>query len=232
MMWLVLPRIPSPSLVRLPHRTPPTRDGAIFDPWARVMNKLFLKEAPKEVERFQWLHFATLTPKAKLIAVSSPMQAVIVASATTVHTEQTLKAIETGYKDEGKLAGMTHVNTHTYAYHRAARWRSSSGFRMIAAGQEDTTETFWHAQESRRRHARPQLSLVNLYKPTGIRREIPPDYCGRFREAFFVVETNEFTACCVDDTEPTTEPAGAVNAVNAVKDRLRAAGEPDNGKQD
>lgn len=55
-------------------------------------------------------------------------------------------------------------------------------------------------------------NLVNIYEPTGIRREIPPHYYGRFREAF-ITEANEFTACCLDDTEPPFRLEGAVNAV-------------------
>ena len=58
----------------------------------------------------------------------------------------------------------------------------------------------------------PQTNLVNIYESTGIRREIPPNYYGRFREAF-ITEANEFTACCLDNTEAPMRLEGAVNAV-------------------
>lgn len=82
---------------------------------------------------------------------------------------------------------------------------------MMAAGQEDTTEIFGTSGKVAV-NTQPQLNLVNLYEPTGIRREIPPDYYGRFREAF-ITEANEFTACCLNNTEPPMKLAGAVNAV-------------------
>jgi myo-inositol 2-dehydrogenase/D-chiro-inositol 1-dehydrogenase len=83
--------------------------------------------------------------------------------------------------------------------------------RMMAAGQEDTTEIFG-TDGKIAVNTQPQLNLVNLYEPTGIRREIPADYYGRFREAF-ITEANEFTACCLDNTQPPMKLEGAVNAV-------------------
>lgn len=82
---------------------------------------------------------------------------------------------------------------------------------MMAAGQEDTTEIFGTSGKIAV-NTQPQLNLVNLYEPTGIRREIPPDYYGRFREAF-ITEANEFTACCLNNTAPPMKLVGAVNAV-------------------
>lgn len=58
----------------------------------------------------------------------------------------------------------------------------------------------------------PVGTLVNIYEPSGIRREIPQDYYGRFREAF-ITEANEFTACCLDNTEVPLRLEGAVAAV-------------------
>jgi myo-inositol 2-dehydrogenase / D-chiro-inositol 1-dehydrogenase len=83
--------------------------------------------------------------------------------------------------------------------------------RMMAAGQEDTTEIFG-TEGKIAINTQPQLNLVNLYEPTGIRREIPADYYGRFREAF-ITEANEFTACCLDNTPPPMKLEGAVSAV-------------------
>ncbi|KAI1340555.1 putative oxidoreductase [Xylariaceae sp. FL0016] len=83
--------------------------------------------------------------------------------------------------------------------------------RMMAAGQEDMTEIFG-TEGKIAINTQPQLNLVNMYESTGIRREIPPDYYGRFREAF-VTEANEFTACCLDNTPPPMKLEGAVSAV-------------------
>ena len=55
-------------------------------------------------------------------------------------------------------------------------------------------------------------NLVNIYESSGVRREIPPHYYGRFRDAF-ITEANEFTACCLDDTPAPMKLEGAVNAV-------------------
>lgn len=82
---------------------------------------------------------------------------------------------------------------------------------MMAAGQEDTTEIFGTAGKISI-NSQPQLNLVSLYEPTGIRREVPQDYYGRFREAF-IEEANEFTACCLNNTAPPFKLEGAVNAV-------------------
>lgn len=71
---------------------------------------------------------------------------------------------------------------------------------MMAAGQEDCTEIL--GTESRIAiNTQPRLNLVNLSEATGIRREIPADYYGRFPEAF-ITEASEFTASCLDHTPP------------------------------
>jgi len=82
---------------------------------------------------------------------------------------------------------------------------------MMAAGQEDCTEIFG-TNGKVAVNTQPQLNLVNLYESTGIRREIPPDYYGRFREAF-ITEANEFTASCLDNTAPPLRLDSAVRAV-------------------
>lgn len=83
--------------------------------------------------------------------------------------------------------------------------------RMMAAGQEDTSEIIG-TQGKLSINMQPQTNLVNIYEATGVRREIPPHYYGRFRDAF-IQEANEFTACCLDNTEPPMRLEGAVNAV-------------------
>jgi len=83
--------------------------------------------------------------------------------------------------------------------------------RMMAAGQEDSTE-ITGTKGKLAINTQPQTNLVHIYEPSGIRREIPPHYYGRFRDAF-INEANEFTACCLDDTPPPMKLEGAVNAV-------------------
>ncbi|KAJ9191992.1 hypothetical protein DTO164E3_8563 [Paecilomyces variotii] len=83
--------------------------------------------------------------------------------------------------------------------------------RMMAAGQEDSTEITGTAGKLAV-NTQPAANLVNIYEPTGIRREIPPHYYGRFRDAF-ITEANEFTASCLDNTPPPMKLEGAVAAV-------------------
>jgi myo-inositol 2-dehydrogenase / D-chiro-inositol 1-dehydrogenase len=83
--------------------------------------------------------------------------------------------------------------------------------RMMAAGQEDSTE-ITGTEGKLAVNTQPMSNLVSIYEPSGIRREIPPHYYGRFREAF-ITEANEFTACCLDNTEPPFRLEGAVAAV-------------------
>ena len=83
--------------------------------------------------------------------------------------------------------------------------------RMMAAGQEDVTEVTGTAGKVSI-NAQPQKNLVSIYEKSGIRREIPQDYYGRFRDAF-IAEANEFTACCLDDGEVPMRLETAVEAV-------------------
>jgi len=83
--------------------------------------------------------------------------------------------------------------------------------RMMAAGQMDCTEVFGTNGQIAV-NTQPQSNLVNLFESTGVRREIPPDYYGRFREAF-ITEANEFTAACLDNLPPPMSLEGAVKAV-------------------
>ncbi|KAJ9649439.1 hypothetical protein H2201_004976 [Coniosporium apollinis] len=83
--------------------------------------------------------------------------------------------------------------------------------RMMAAGQHDMTEIIG-TEGKLSVNANPMGSLVEMSEASGIRREIPPHYYGRFREAF-VTEANEFTAACLDDTKLPFKLSGAVQAV-------------------
>lgn len=81
----------------------------------------------------------------------------------------------------------------------------------MAAGQEDSTEIFG-TDGKIAVNTQPQLNLVNIYESVGIRREIPADYYGRFRDAF-ITEANEFTECCLDNAPLPMRLEGAVSAV-------------------
>ena len=83
--------------------------------------------------------------------------------------------------------------------------------RMMAAGQEDSTE-ITGTEGKLAVNTQPASNLVNIYDATGIRREIPPNYYRRYREAF-ITEANEFTASCLDNTDAPMRLEGAVNAV-------------------
>lgn len=58
--------------------------------------------------------------------------------------------------------------------------------RMMAHGQEDTTEVIG-TEGKLVVNGNPQANLVNTYTTTGINREIPPHYYGRFEHAFVLV---------------------------------------------
>jgi len=58
----------------------------------------------------------------------------------------------------------------------------------------------------------PQADFVNTYTSTGINREVPPHYYGRFEHAF-VKEANEWTSACLDDTKLPMKLSGALRAV-------------------
>ncbi|PYH43515.1 putative NAD binding Rossmann fold oxidoreductase [Aspergillus saccharolyticus JOP 1030-1] len=84
--------------------------------------------------------------------------------------------------------------------------------RMMPHGQEDTTEVIG-TEGKLSVNINPQRDFVNYYHPGGITREVPPNFVGRFGEAF-VREANEFTAACL---EGTALPVRLGNAVKAVE---------------
>jgi myo-inositol 2-dehydrogenase / D-chiro-inositol 1-dehydrogenase len=97
------------------------------------------------------------------------------------------------------------------------------GSRMMAAGQHDMTEVIGTEGKFVVNGA-PQRNLVEVHEATGVRKEIPSDYFGRFHEAF-VTEANEFTECCLDDKPLPFELEGAVQAVKigcALQESLRS----------
>ncbi|USW48389.1 hypothetical protein Slin15195_G017080 [Septoria linicola] len=83
--------------------------------------------------------------------------------------------------------------------------------RMMAAGQQDTTEIIGtHGKIVV--NGNPQQNLVELHESSGIRKEVPQTYYDRFEQAF-VTESNEFTECILDGKKPPFQLAGAISAV-------------------
>ncbi|OGM39876.1 NAD-binding Rossmann fold oxidoreductase family protein [Aspergillus bombycis] len=107
------------------------------------------------------------------------------------------------HNDRDNAVGLVEFHNGKIAYFYASR--------MMAAGQEDTTEVIG-TQGKLAVNTQPALNLVNIYDSTGIRREIPQHYYDRFEYAF-VTEANEFTACCLENTPVPLRLDGAVQAV-------------------
>ncbi|KAL3429880.1 NAD(P)-binding protein [Aspergillus tetrazonus] len=84
--------------------------------------------------------------------------------------------------------------------------------RMMAAGQEDTTEIICE-KGSVRVNMQVRKKHVEIQDSLGARRELPQHYYERFREAF-ITEANEFTACCLDDIPPPISLQSSVKAVS------------------
>ncbi|KAF4345992.1 myo-inositol 2-dehydrogenase [Fusarium beomiforme] len=83
--------------------------------------------------------------------------------------------------------------------------------RMMAAGQHDMTEIIG-TEGKIAINSNPIGNLVEMHEATGIRRQIPGDYYGRFEHAF-VQEAHEFTAAVLDNTKLPFKLTGAVQAV-------------------
>lgn len=69
--------------------------------------------------------------------------------------------------------------------------------RMMAAGQEDTTELICE-KGSVRVNMQPRKNHVEIHDSQGSRQQLPQHYYERFGEAF-VTEAREFTECCLDN---------------------------------
>ncbi|CAI7613908.1 hypothetical protein PCG10_004570 [Penicillium crustosum] len=108
------------------------------------------------------------------------------------------------HNDRDNAVGLVEFYDGRIAYFYASR--------MMAAGQEDTTEIIG-TKGKLAVNTQPALNHVNIYDESGIRREIPQNYYDRFEYAF-VTEANEFSAACLDNT---ALPLDLNNAVKAVK---------------
>lgn len=91
--------------------------------------------------------------------------------------------------------------------------------RMMAAGQEDTTEIIG-TKGKLTVNANPQLNLVEHHGAEGVRREVAGTYYERFEEAF-VREAGEWTDGCLDGGE---EVMGAGEGLEGAVEAVRVAG--------
>ncbi|BCR88430.1 putative NAD binding Rossmann fold oxidoreductase [Aspergillus chevalieri] len=107
------------------------------------------------------------------------------------------------HNDRDNAVGLVEFHNGKMAYFYASR--------MMAAGQEDTTEIIG-TKGKVTVNAQPQINLVNTYDNGGVHREIPQNYYDRFEYAF-VTEANEFTASCLEDKPVPLKLEGAVQAV-------------------
>lgn len=107
------------------------------------------------------------------------------------------------HNDRDNAVGLVEFYNGTMAYFYASR--------MMAAGQEDTTEIVGTSGKLAV-NSQPAINHVHIYDGSGVRREIPQHYYDRFEYAF-VTESNEFTAAVLDNTELPLKLEGAVQAV-------------------
>ncbi|KAJ6002455.1 hypothetical protein N7451_005002 [Penicillium sp. IBT 35674x] len=107
------------------------------------------------------------------------------------------------HNDRDNAVGLVEFFDGKIAYFYASR--------MMAAGQEDTTEIIG-TKGKVAVNVVPQMNLVQLSDEQGVRREIPQTYWDRF-ELAFVTEANEFTAAVLENQELPFKLEGAVQAV-------------------
>lgn len=107
------------------------------------------------------------------------------------------------HNDRDNAVGLVEFYNGKMAYFYASR--------MMAAGQEDSTEIIG-TRGKVSVNTQPQMNLVNTFDGSGVHREIPQHYYDRFEYAF-VTESNEFTACVLENTPVPVHLDGAVQAV-------------------
>ncbi|TKX21250.1 oxidoreductase-like protein 23 [Elsinoe australis] len=83
--------------------------------------------------------------------------------------------------------------------------------RMMAAGQEDTTEIICE-RASFRVNMEGRKDHVEIHDTHGARRELPKHYYDRFRDAF-ITEAHEFTTCCLDNLPMAVSLESSVRAI-------------------
>jgi myo-inositol 2-dehydrogenase / D-chiro-inositol 1-dehydrogenase len=117
-----------------------------------------------------------------------------------------ITAVEPGlrkFNDRDNAVGLVEFHDGRIAYFFASR--------MMAAGQEDSTEIIG-TKGKLTVNLQPAINLVNIYEASGVRRELPQHYFDRFKDAF-VTEAREFADCCLDDTPVPLRLEDAVEAV-------------------
>ena len=123
-------------------------------------------------------------------------------------------AVQPGLRQHGDVdnaVGVVEFFEDRVAYFYASR--------TMAAGQHDMSGT----EGKLIVNGNPQTNLLEISDTHGFRREVPPDYYGRFGEAF-VTEANEFTDACLDDKPLPFRLEGAVKALQigaALQESLR-----------
>ncbi|KAM0492227.1 hypothetical protein ACHAP8_010090 [Fusarium lateritium] len=107
------------------------------------------------------------------------------------------------YNDRDNAVGVVEFYDGRIAYLYASR--------MMAAGQEDTTEIIG-TEGKISVNLIPVENHVRIHGKGGIKHELPQNYWGRFQAAF-AREAIEFTDCVLDDTPVPVELSSAVLAV-------------------
>ncbi|WYZ42396.1 hypothetical protein EsH8_VI_000095 [Colletotrichum jinshuiense] len=117
-----------------------------------------------------------------------------------------ITAVEPGlreHNDRDNAVGTVEFHDGRIAYLYASR--------MMAAGQEDSTEIIG-TKGKLTVNIVPAENHVRIYQPGGIRQELPQTYWGRFKAAF-TTEAIEFTESVLDDKPVPVKLASAVAAV-------------------
>lgn len=107
------------------------------------------------------------------------------------------------YNDYDNAVGIVEFHGGKIAYYYCSR--------MMAHGQEDTTEVIG-TEGKVSVNTNPQRNLVNYYHASGITREVPEDFQGRFGMAF-IQEANEFTDACLNNKPLPMKLSNAAKAV-------------------
>lgn len=131
----------------------------------------------------------------------SKVKSVVASGITSLHPE--LRE----YNDCDNAVGIIEFYDNRIAYLYCSR--------MMAAGQEDTTEVIG-TKGKLVVNGNAQRNLVSIFDSAGARRELPAHYYERF-ELAFVDEVNEFVASCLDNSKLPMQLTGAVTAVKIAK---------------
>ncbi|PYH98066.1 NAD-binding Rossmann fold oxidoreductase family protein [Aspergillus ellipticus CBS 707.79] len=163
-----------------------------FVKFAATSGGIFVDCSVHDIDLILWFFGAT---------GSSTVKSVVSSGTVALHPE--LK----DYNDADNAVGIIEFYDGRVAYLYCSR--------MMAAGQEDTTEIIG-TQGKLVVNGQAQRNLVGIFDASGSRRELPAHYYERFGEAF-VSEVNEFAEACLDGTDLPMGIQGAVDAVRIAK---------------